>query len=100
MKYRKKPVVIEAIQFEIKEKFEHHNIGSLSSANKIADWSLNMAYPAEYNTREDVCYAISVKTLEGFSTCNPGDWIIKGVEGEFYSCKDSVFQKTHEKVIE
>ena len=37
-------------------------------------------------------------TLEGFHIVCPGDWIIKGIEGEFYPCKPSVFEKTYEKV--
>ena len=41
-----------------------------------------------------------IHTLEGDMTVSEGDWIIKGVNGEFYPCKDDIFQKTYEKVDE
>ena len=75
--YRKKPVVIEAIQFnknftEI-EKFCEGNF----------DWSEGKS---------------DIKTLEGTMRASVGDWIIKGVNGEFYPCKPDIFEKTYEKV--
>lgn len=41
---------------------------------------------------------VVIKTLEGEMTGNPGDWIITGVNGEQYPCKDDVFQKSYEEV--
>lgn len=41
---------------------------------------------------------ILIRTLEGTMTANPGDWIIKGVNGEFYPCKPDIFEKTYEPV--
>lgn len=43
---------------------------------------------------------IQIETLEGTMTGNPGDWIITGVKGEQYPCKDDVFRATHEPVGE
>jgi len=43
---------------------------------------------------------ISVKTLEGVITASPYDYIIKGVQGEFYPCKPDIFEQTYEKVVE
>jgi hypothetical protein len=40
----------------------------------------------------------SILTLEGTMDANPGDWIIKGVKGEFYPCKPDIFEQTYEKV--
>jgi hypothetical protein len=42
--------------------------------------------------------AIQIETLEGVMTANPGDWIIRGVKGEVYPCKDDIFQLTYELV--
>jgi hypothetical protein len=79
MKYRKKPVVIEAIQltfFNI-EKVEEFVGGDMGKNEK----------------GETV-----IATLEGAMICSLGDFIIKGVNGEFYPCKPDIFEKTYEKV--
>lgn len=44
--------------------------------------------------------ALTIETLEGTMNANIGDWIIKGVKGEFYPCTDEIFQLTYEKVDE
>jgi len=84
MKYRKKPVVIEAVQLvegciDEMAKF---------APNHLIDWG--------YRER-DVFWA-TIKTLEGTMTAEHGDYIIKGVEGEFYPCKPGIFAKTYEEV--
>ena len=81
MKYRKKPVVIEAI------KYEKKHIGrALDFCNKL-----------RYSPFDNEYY---VDTLEGFMKVTEGDFIIKGVNGEFYPCKPDIFEKTYEKLIE
>lgn len=82
MKFRKKPVVIEAIQFM------GHN-------DKIC---LEFC-PVAFDPEGDYAYLI-IPTLEGEMKVSYGDWIIKGVNGEFYPCKPDIFEKTYEKVIE
>lgn len=83
MKYRKKPVVIEAFQFD----------GTLKTANEIQEW----AGAHKVWVRPDGEFAqIIVPTLEGKMRANPGDWIIRGVKGEFYPCKPDIFEATHE----
>lgn len=81
MKFRKKPVVIEAIQL------------SADTLDKILFWG----------DQYDVCMsgggpsgALTIATLEGDMTAQPGDWIIKGVKGEFYPCKPDIFAATYE----
>jgi len=81
MKYRKKPVVIEAMQFTVDEKDRVFNWITCSTAPVFID-----EYPA-----------IKIQTLEGVMTAVLGDWIIKGVNGEFYPCKPDIFEKTYEK---
>ena len=79
-KYRKKPVVIEAVQW------------TGDNAGEMADF-----VPLTYGVEDD---KIVITTLEGFMTANVGDWIIKGVAGEFYPCKPDIFEATYEIVEE
>lgn len=79
MKYRKKPVVIEAVQF--------HG----GNAEEINAWSGNVVQPA----RPD---QMRIGTLEGLMYASLGDWIIRGVQGEFYPCKPDIFEATYEEV--
>ena len=81
MKYRKKPVEIEAIQF----------IGT--DENKI-ELHKFMGFKYYIDENEDLI----IQTLEGNMKANLGDFIIKGVNGEFYPCKPDIFEKTYEAV--
>ena len=87
--YRKKPVVIEAFQISEQTEFE------------IKKWSEGKVYaspvlePSENNLKG--CYW-QIDTLEGTMTASVGDFIIKGVQGEFYPCKPDIFEKTYEEI--
>jgi len=82
MKYRKKPIVIEAI------KYTGNNIEEIWDAFSAAD----VYGPVE----DDPCAYIL--TLEGRMCCNIGDYIIRGVRGELYPCAKDIFEETYEKV--
>lgn len=86
MKYRKKPVVIEAIQW--KSTFESYN-----EICNFVGYSLDNNHCGQDEPQE-----IYIKTLEGVHTATKGDYIIKGVKGEFYPCKHDIFEMTYEKV--
>jgi hypothetical protein len=78
-KFRKKPVVIEAVQlkllnFDEVETFVGGDIGKNEKGETV------------------------IATLEGAMICSLNDWIIKGVNGEFYPCKPDIFEKTYESV--
>lgn len=88
----KKPVVIEARQAT----------GSPESNRDIIDWTRDSKTPAfmdkrviSENTEQE---QLSINTLEGTHWVSPGDWVIKGVKGEFYPCKPDIFEKTYEPV--
>ena len=83
MKYRKKPVVIEAEQFTDENK------------NRAFNFVRCSCY-ADFN--EKGLPTIKIQTLEGDMTAELGDWIIKGIKGEFYPCKPDIFSATYEKV--
>lgn len=85
MKFRKKPVVIEAVQWTGSNRDEMlvHMPGKLWSYNPL-----------------DVSGAARIETLEGIMSALPGDWVIRGVGGEYYPCKPDIFEKTYEAVSE
>ena len=78
-KFRKKPVVIEA------KRFTGFNW------EEIYNW-------IESDSGSGGPNGIVIETLEGKMKADVGDWIIRGVKGEFYPCKDDVFQDTYEQV--
>lgn len=83
MRYRKLPVEINAMKWD----------GKLESfyifLEEIQQWG------SEIRVIED---SLIIRTLEGNQECRPGDWLICGVKGELYSCKDDIFQATYEAV--
>ena len=89
MKYRKKPVVIEAIEFG----------GSSTHAECIKSWMETGIYSTPIIVTCDLTI-IEIPTLEGIMIAQPGDFIIRGIKGEFYPCKPDVFNSTYEKVEE
>lgn len=88
MKYRKKPVVIEAVKWTGSNRDEIDTFLGLTNSPDTA----NHGY-ADNNQ-------LIIKTLEGNHAANPGDMIIKGVKGEFYPCKPDIFEATYEEVKE
>ena len=78
-KYRKKPVVIEAREL----------LFDTDVQNDICSWCKGSLGPDG---------GIYINTLEGKMYASTGDYIIKGVQGEFYPCKPDIFNKTYEKV--
>lgn len=87
MKYRKKPVVIEAIQWDMHGSTYERIIAELDPEKQ---YILPMLRDGK----------IHIHTLEGKHEGNNGDWIIKGVKGELYPCKPDIFEMTYEKVDE
>lgn len=121
-KYRKKPVVIEAIQWD----------GTAEGSTLIIDWVLSSESTARYHEAEPpkmhsmACRCdgrgivpgpqsavpcpetepkgpgkpahIAIDTLEGIMSASAGDFIIKGVRNEFYPCKPKIFEETYERV--
>lgn len=85
MKFRKKPVVIEAIQWD----------GTNKRLDDIRRF-MKPNYPARgTETHPD---SLMIHTLEGDHRADKGAWIIKGVKGEFYPCKPDIFEQTYEEV--
>jgi hypothetical protein len=94
MKYRKKPVVIEAEQFTEESFWDCED-------NKKRFWGkFDILGSHNHVTRTIICVYINIETLEGTMKANLNDWIIKGVSGEYYPCKPDIFEKTYEKAEE
>lgn len=88
--YRKKPVEVEAIQWD----------GTVEKATEIIDWVLENGGTARYREASSVFPTnIAIDTLEGIMSALTDDWVIKGTQGEFYPCKPRPFADTFEKVI-
>ena len=81
MKYRKKPVVIDAWQTPLEGVAPCDTLADIVREN---DWEAN----------DD---GIVISTLEGNMLANPGDWIIRGIKGEYYPCKPDIFAATYDK---
>lgn len=88
MKYRKKPVIIEAIQFE----------DNSDRIMEIHEFMGGDTIRVNYEDKDNPY--LKIETLEGTMKASVGDYIIKGVNGEFYPCKPDIFEKTYERVID
>jgi hypothetical protein len=85
MKYRKRPVEVEAIQW----------LDTPESTKEVAEFKADgMAF---VETKPDGRRRLQMPTLEGTMEATPGDWIIKGVQGEVYPCKPEIFHATYIK---
>ena len=84
MKYRKKPVVIDAMLFTAE---------TLDECVAFCGGNYEYRNASHQPPHGEV---IEIKTLEGVMLATPGDWIIKGVNGEFYPCKPDIFAATYE----
>ena len=92
--YQKKPISIQATQWT----------GGPQAADPIINWILTNAGTATWTEQHDADpngeypaepECIRIRTLEGTMRALPGDWIIRGVNGEFYPCKPDIFTKTY-----
>lgn len=81
--YRKRPVSVYALRFDG------------NNADKARAWMNASKVNAGYNPEDR---SLSIETLEGVMKANEGDFIIQGVNGEFYPCKPDIFLKTYEQV--
>lgn len=87
--YRTKPVVKEAVQWS----------GLTGDRQNLVQWAefgrpVNVAPRLRFNDDGTV----TIKTLEGDHLALPGDWIVRGLQGELYPCKNEIFNKTYEPV--
>ena len=89
MKYRKRPVVIDAVQYTGGNRRDV--IAFVGDESKIGTAYENTEYRPLYPD-------LIITTLEGDMRASVGDYIIRGVQGEYYPCKPDIFEKTYEPV--
>ena len=80
--YVKKPVIVEAFRFTNEDR------------DRVFYWVTCTRFPGYENGKP----VLIIRTLEGDMIAHLGDWIIKGVKGEFYPCKDDIFQETYSEL--
>ena len=83
MRFRKKPVIVEAMQFTNESKDQVFN---------FVRCNCYAVFDKDNNPE------LKIQTLEGDMIARLGDWVIKGVKSEFYPCKPDIFEATYEKV--
>lgn len=92
MKFRKKPVVIDAFEFQWGVWPDWFNDAVNKGAVDIVGTCIDPSICDVYHAK--------ITTLEGVMIANKGDWVIKGVKGEIYPCKPDIFEATYERVEE
>lgn len=95
-KFRKKPVVVEAVKLEPTYK-------SVLEVYRFihGEESVGLKTSIDHEKFDDLAdsyikHGLPITTLEGTMKAMPGDWIIKGVKGEYYPCKNDIFEATYE----
>lgn len=94
MKFRKRPVVIDAIRFEYTEE-------GIKKLREFCGEFVNDISKARHPTAKgeaEICTLEDGDVLHVKHIATEGDWIIKGVQGEFYACKPDIFELTYEEV--
>ena len=95
MKFRKKPIVIEAMQL-VGTNAEMHAVYQWVEANTQGSFDPHAdMLPASGVSIDPGTGFMLIATLEGVMQAKPGDWIIQGVQGEFYPCKPDIFEATY-----
>lgn len=90
MKYRKKPIAIEAFQFD-------GDLMDASGEYYVPDWAVKAFIDGTLYFEAENLY---IKTPEGIHHASAGDYIIQGIHGEIYPCKPDIFEKTYERIDE
>lgn len=90
MKFRKKPIEVEAVQYD----------GTPLSCHQIVSFTSNSNTPAFLAPKRPHApgFVLTIRTREGVMAVSPGDWVIRGVAGEHYPCKPDIFAATYEPV--
>lgn len=86
-KFRKKPVIIEAYRLD----------DQCQNAWELIMWAHEGLHALNNSIITAEPGGLMIRTLEGYLHASPGDWIIKGVKGEFYPCKPDVFEQIYER---
>ena len=89
MRFRKKPVVINAVQYTRRFGWPDWFHDAVSAC------VVTTYGTGKFSDQKEPCYCL-IKTLEGTHRCDENDWVIQGVKGELYPCKPDIFEMTYE----
>lgn len=89
-RFRKKPVEVEAVRYT----------GTADSAQAVLEWTRGKPFVEPDDQPGALTMSLKINTLEGVMKAAPGDWVIRGVKGEFYPCKPDIFEATYDRVEE
>ena len=92
--FQKKPVKVEARRVPSDADAEKDITAYLNEYIALADWCSGKSFMMGDESKNHIL----IPTLEGDMRASPGDWIIQGVQGEFYPCKPDIFEETYEAV--
>lgn len=84
----KKPIKIQALQWTGLNEIQ------------VISFCSGKAFFGKVSNGKESCIRMTIETIEGLMTAQIGDWIIKGIEDEFYPCKKSIFEKTYQEYTE
>lgn len=93
-RFRKKPVEVEAWFYEGAEITEDGVVFAGDFVPPDCEWEVYQ----RYFLGKPECVVLVVKTLEGDMELTPGNWLIRGIVGEFYPCRTDIFEQTYETV--
>ena len=94
-RYRKRPIEIEAVQWDGTEVAAGALVAQIKAGGGDAHYDVvSTAAPSDGRWE----HRLLIGTLEGWLIASPGDWIIRGIQGEFYPCKPDIFAETYEPV--
>lgn len=90
-RWRKKPVAIDAMQW---------NPSDPAATGRLVGWLMASGADFHHPSGGGASTTLAIRTLEGDMLTQPGDWIIRGVAGEFYPCRGDIFEATYEPAAE
>lgn len=100
MKFRKKSVEVEVEAMYLAPEYREGDFldPNTRAQAEIAGWMMGNGFRDFKVHGKQRPFGIAIETLEGIMVAAPGDWIIRGVQGEFYPCKPDIFEATYEPV--
>lgn len=98
MRYRKRPVEVEAMRIDTEYQPDDFLDPNTRSVAMASGWMLGHGFKDFRVHGDRHPHGIAIHTLEGVMVAAPGDWIIRGVHGEFYPVKPDLFEATYEPV--
>ena len=96
-RWRKKPVEIEAMRLHAETSEEEFLDPNTRAHAEIAGWMMGHGFRGFKVCGAKRPFGLLIETLEGPMLASPGDWVIRGVQGEFYPCKPDIFEATYER---